>query len=42
MPIRLDARLAAVAELASGSATVCDVGCDHGKLACWLVETGRA
>ena len=42
MPIRLDARLAVVAELASGAVTVCDVGCDHGKLACWLVETGRA
>lgn len=42
MPIRLDERLTAVAKAAAGAVTVCDVGCDHGKLACYLVETGRA
>ena len=42
MPIRLDERLTAIAEQAAGVRTVCDVGSDHGKLACWLVQTGRA
>lgn len=42
MPVRLDERLAAVAALATGAGTVCDIGCDHGKLACYMVQTGRA
>ena len=42
MPIRLDERLTAAANLAAGGATVCDVGCDHGTLACYIVQTGRA
>lgn len=42
MPIRLDERLTEIARLAEGADTVCDVGSDHGKLACWLVQTGRA
>ena len=42
MPIRLDERLTVAANLAAGGATVCDVGCDHGKLACYMVQTGRA
>lgn len=42
MPIRLDERLTAVAELAAGAKVLCDVGCDHGKLACYAVQTGRA
>ena len=42
MPLRLDERLTAIAEQAAGVRTVCDVGSDHGKLACWLVQTGRA
>ena len=42
MPIRLDERLTAVAALAAGAEVLCDVGCDHGKLACYAVQTGRA
>lgn len=42
MPIRLDERLYTVACLAAGARTVCDIGCDHGKLACYMVQTGRA
>ena len=42
MPIRLDERLTAVAALAAGAEALCDVGCDHGKLACYAVQTGRA
>lgn len=41
MPIRLDRRLNAIASLVLGR-RVCDVGSDHGKLACYLVQTGRA
>ena len=42
MPIRLDERLTEIARLAAGAHTVCDVGSDHGKLACYLVQTGGA
>lgn len=42
MPIRLDARLYAVACRATGAHTLCDIGSDHGKLACYMVQTGRA
>ena len=41
MPIRLDRRLNAIASLVLGK-KVCDVGSDHGKLVCYLVQTGRA
>ncbi|MFR5833080.1 MAG: tRNA (adenine(22)-N(1))-methyltransferase [Acutalibacteraceae bacterium] len=41
MPIRLDRRLNAIASLVLGK-KICDVGSDHGKLACYLVQTGRA
>lgn len=41
MPIRLDGRLTAVAAQCVGR-TVCDIGSDHGKLACRLVQTGAA
>ncbi len=41
MPIRLDERLSKIASLISGG-TVADVGCDHGKLAYYLVSTDRA
>lgn len=41
MPIRLDGRLTAVAAQSAGR-TVCDIGSDHGKLACRLVQTGAA
>lgn len=42
MPIRLDERLTEIARLANGACIVCDVGSDHGKLACRLVQTGGA
>ena len=38
---RLDARLAAVAELVPESARVADVGADHGRLALALLASGR-
>ncbi len=41
MPIRLDERLSAVASLVKGG-SVADIGCDHGKLAYFLVSTDRA
>ena len=39
---RLDARLAAAAQLVKPGAAVADIGCDHGKLAIFLALTGRA
>ena len=41
MPIRLDERLSKIASLVDYG-TVADVGCDHGKLAYFLVSTDRA
>lgn len=41
MPIRLDQRLAAIANLVDYG-KVADVGCDHGKLGYYLVSTDRA
>lgn len=41
MPIRLDERLMLVASLVDGGSAA-DVGCDHGKLAYYLVGTDRA
>ena len=41
MPIRIDERLTAIANLVKGGA-VADVGCDHGKLGYYLVSTDRA
>lgn len=41
MPIRLDQRLTAIANLADYG-KVADVGCDHGKLGYYLVSTDRA
>lgn len=41
MPIRLDERLYAVASLVRGGSAA-DIGCDHGKLAYFLVSTDRA
>ena len=40
MPIRLDERLACVASLVTGGSAA-DIGCDHGKLAYFLVGTDR-
>lgn len=41
MPIRLDERLTRVASLVTGGSAA-DIGCDHGKLAYYLVGTDRA
>ena len=41
MPIRIDERLTAIANLIHGGA-VADIGCDHGKLGYYLVSTDRA
>lgn len=41
MGIVLDKRLSLIASLCEG-ACVADVGCDHGKLACYLAKCGRA
>lgn len=41
MPIRLDERLTAIANLVDYG-TVADVGCDHGKLGYYLIGTDRA
>ncbi len=40
--LHLDARLAAAAALVPNGARVADVGCDHGKLAVHLAQSGRA
>ncbi len=41
MPIRLDERLSAIANLVDYG-KVADIGCDHGKLGYYLVSTDRA
>ncbi len=41
MPIRLDLRLSAIAEGIKCS-TAADIGCDHGKLSYYLLQTDRA
>lgn len=38
--LRLKPRLAAAADMLSGLGTVADVGCDHGRLACALLQSG--
>lgn len=38
--IRLRERLSVAAELLRGSHTVADIGCDHGRLSCALVQSG--
>lgn len=38
---RLDARLLTAARLVRPGSPAADVGCDHGRLAAWLVCTGR-
>ncbi len=40
--LHLDARLAAAAALVEPGARVADVGCDHGRLAVYLAQSGRA
>lgn len=41
MPIRVDLRLSTLASLVQGD-VIADIGCDHGKLAYYLVGTERA
>ena len=38
----IGSRLLMAASLVCGGKTVCDVGCDHGKLSLYLVKSGRA
>lgn len=38
----IGSRLLMAASLVSNGKTVCDVGCDHGKLSLYLVKSGRA
>ena len=38
----IGSRLLMAASLVSSGKTVCDVGCDHGKLSLYLVKSGRA
>ena len=38
----LSERLTAVARMVTTGLTVADVGCDHGYLAIYLIETGRS
>ena len=38
----IGSRLLMAAGLVCGGKTVCDVGCDHGKLSLYLVKSGRA
>lgn len=38
----LSRRLQAVADLVSPGKRVCDVGCDHGYVSIYLIESGRA
>ena len=40
--MKLSGRLLAIAEMVPQVDTVADIGCDHGKLAVWLVQNGRA
>ncbi len=40
--MELSGRLRAIAEMVPHRGTVADIGCDHGKLAVWLVQQGRA
>ena len=40
--MELSGRLRAIAEMVPHTGTVADIGCDHGKLAVWLVQQGRA
>ena len=40
--MELSGRLRAIAEMVPYTETVADIGCDHGKLAVWLVQMGRA
>lgn len=40
--MELSGRLLAIAEMVPKVDTVADIGCDHGKLAVWLVKNGRA
>lgn len=40
--MKLSGRLLAIAEMVPRVDTVADIGCDHGKLAVWLVKNGRA
>ncbi len=40
--LRLKPRLAAAADMLSGLGTVADIGCDHGRLACALLQSGAA
>jgi len=40
--MKLSGRLLAIAEMVPPVDTVADIGCDHGKLAVWLVKNGRA
>ena len=41
-PISLSKRLRTAAEQVRMGTRVADVGCDHGKLAAWLIQSGRA
>lgn len=38
----LGSRLLMAASFVKNGDTVCDVGCDHGKLGLYLIQTGRA
>lgn len=38
----IGSRLLTAAGLVSNGKTVCDVGCDHGKLSLYLIQSGRA
>ena len=38
----IGSRLLMAASLVCGGKTVCDVGCDHGKLSLYLVKSGKA
>lgn len=40
--MELSGRLLAISEMVPYTDTVADIGCDHGKLAVWLVQSGRA
>lgn len=40
--IRLNERLQLISELVNEGASVCDIGCDHGYLAIYLLSSGRA